>query len=62
MEKLRRTNCLEAINESMNKMSITTAEIGLPEIRHILYKCRTTAQFWSPGFQPPYNSDEEIER
>ncbi|XP_051165518.1 vacuolar fusion protein MON1 homolog A [Leptopilina boulardi] len=62
MEKLRRTNCLEAINESMNKMSITTVEIGLPEIRHILYKCRTTAQFWSPGFQPPYNSDEEIER
>ena len=62
MEKLRRTNCLEAINESMNKTSITTAEIGLPEIRHILYKCRTTAQFWSPGFQPPYSTDEEIER
>ncbi|XP_033228132.1 vacuolar fusion protein MON1 homolog A [Belonocnema kinseyi] len=62
MEKLRRTNCLEAINESMNKASITTTEIGLPEIRHILYKCRTTAQFWSPGFQPPYTTDEEIER
>ncbi|XP_046431414.1 vacuolar fusion protein MON1 homolog A [Neodiprion virginianus] len=62
VEKLRRTNCLEAINESMNKASITTAEIGLPEMRHVLYKCKSTAQFWSPGFQPPYTTDEEIER
>ncbi|KAK9294492.1 hypothetical protein QLX08_010939 [Tetragonisca angustula] len=62
VEKLRRTNCLEAINESMNKPPIKTADIGLPEIRHVLYKCRSTAQFWSPGFQPPYTTDEEIER
>lgn len=62
MEKLRRTNCLEAINESMNKASITTAEIGLPEMRHVLYKCKSTAQFWSPGFQSPYITDDEIQR
>lgn len=62
VEKLRRTNCLEAINESMNKASITTAEIGLPEMRHVLYKCKSTAQFWSPGFQVPYNTDEEVQR
>lgn len=62
VEKLRRTNCLEAINESMNKPTITTADIGLPEMRHVLYKCKSTAQFWSPGFQPPYTTDEEIER
>ncbi|CAB0031964.1 unnamed protein product [Trichogramma brassicae] len=62
VEKLRRTNCLEAINESMNKTSITTAEIGLPEMRHVLYKCKSTAQFWSPGFQAPYNNEKEIQR
>ncbi|XP_057335338.1 vacuolar fusion protein MON1 homolog A [Microplitis mediator] len=62
VEKLRRTNCLEAINESMNRVSVTTAEIGLPEMRHVLYKCRSTAQFWSPGFQPPYSTDQEVER
>ncbi|KAK0157325.1 hypothetical protein PV328_011082 [Microctonus aethiopoides] len=62
VEKLRRTNCLEAINESMNRALITTMEIGLPEMRHVLYKCRSTAQFWSPGFQSPYTNDEEIER
>lgn len=62
VEKLRRTNCLEAINESMNKAPITTADIGLPEMRHVLYKCKSTAQFWSPGLQPPYTTDEEIER
>lgn len=62
VEQLRRNNCLEAINESMNRVSVTTAEIGLPEMRHVLYKCRSTAQFWSPGFQPPYTLDKEIER
>ncbi|XP_058803060.1 vacuolar fusion protein MON1 homolog A [Phymastichus coffea] len=62
VEKLRRTNCLEAINESMNKTSITTTEIGLPEMRHVLYKCKSTAQFWSPGFQVPYNTDEQVQR
>ncbi|XP_014218485.1 vacuolar fusion protein MON1 homolog A [Copidosoma floridanum] len=62
VEKLRRTSCLEAINESMNKAPVTTAEIGLPEMRHVLYKCKSTAQFWSPGFQSPYNTDEEIQR
>ncbi|CAD6241678.1 GSCOCG00009337001-RA-CDS [Cotesia congregata] len=62
VEKLRRTNCLEAINESMNRVSVTTAEIGLPEMRHVLYKCRSTAQFWSPGFQSPYCTDQEVER
>lgn len=46
----------------MNKTSVTTAEIGLPEMRHVLYKCRSTAQFWSPGFQPPYTTDDEVER
>ncbi|EZA53641.1 vacuolar fusion protein MON1 homolog A [Ooceraea biroi] len=62
VEKLRRTNCLEAINESMNRPTIKTADIGLPEMRHVLYKCKSTAQFWSPGLQPPYTTDEEIER
>ncbi|XP_071562761.1 vacuolar fusion protein MON1 homolog [Temnothorax nylanderi] len=62
VEKLRRTNCLEAINESMNKPTVTTADIGLPEMRHVLYKCKSTAQFWSPGVKPPYTTDEEIER
>ncbi|XP_012276007.1 vacuolar fusion protein MON1 homolog A [Orussus abietinus] len=62
VEKLRRTNCLEAINESMNKTSVTIAEIGLPEMRHVLYKCKSTAQFWCPAFQAPYTTEEEIER
>ncbi|XP_020293274.1 vacuolar fusion protein MON1 homolog A [Pseudomyrmex gracilis] len=62
VERLRRTNCLEAINESMNKPTVTTADIGLPEMRHVLYKCKSTAQFWNPGLQPPYTTEEEIER
>ena len=46
----------------MNKLSVTINDIGIPEMRHVLYKCKSTAQFWSPGFQPPYTSEAEIER
>lgn len=62
VSKLRLTHCLEAINESMNRKKITTSDIGLPEIHHVLYKCSSTAQFWSPDFQPPYTTHDEIER
>lgn len=46
----------------MYNSPITTADIGLPKMRHVLYKCRSTAQFWSPELQPPYTTDKEKER
>ncbi|KDR23174.1 protein SAND isoform X1 [Zootermopsis nevadensis] len=62
VEKLRRGNCLEAINESVNRASYTASQVGVPEMRHFLYKCRSTAQFWSPALEPPYHVTEESER
>nr|CAD7431674.1 unnamed protein product [Timema monikensis] len=62
VEKLRRGNCLEAINESMNRPSFLASQVGVPEMRHFLYKCKSTAQFWSPGLEPPYHTAEETER
>ncbi|PNF25223.1 Vacuolar fusion protein MON1-like protein A [Cryptotermes secundus] len=62
VEKLRRSNCLEAINESVNRPSYTASQVGVPEMRHFLYKCKSTAQFWSPALEPPYHTTEESQR
>lgn len=59
---MRRGNCLEAINESVNRPSYTASQVGVPEMRHFLYKCKSTAQFWSPALEPPYHTMEESQR
>lgn len=59
VEKLRRSNCLEAINESLNTRNETCSATGFPELRHYLYKCKSTVQFHQPGLQPPYNIDRD---
>ncbi|XP_060532485.1 vacuolar fusion protein MON1 homolog A [Cylas formicarius] len=57
VEKLRRGNCLEAINESLASAEETPASAGFPELRHYLYKCKSTAQFYQPSIGPPYSKD-----
>ncbi|XP_057670221.1 vacuolar fusion protein MON1 homolog A [Diorhabda carinulata] len=54
VEKLRRSNCLEAINESLAAPLESCASAGFTEIRHYLYKCKSTAQFYQPNISPPY--------
>ncbi|KAG5860350.1 hypothetical protein JTB14_006713 [Gonioctena quinquepunctata] len=54
VEKMRRANCLEAINESLNSKEDSCATAGFPELRHYLYKCKSTAQFHQPILTPPY--------
>ncbi|XP_063238833.1 vacuolar fusion protein MON1 homolog A isoform X2 [Bacillus rossius redtenbacheri] len=62
VEKLRRGNCLEAINESAGRPGFTASQVGVPEMRHFLYKCKSTAQFWSPGLEAPYHTPGEAQR
>lgn len=54
VERLRRGNCLEAINESLNAKEETCSMAGFPELRHYLYKCKSTAQFHQPSIGAPY--------
>ncbi|XP_045507170.1 protein SAND [Colias croceus] len=51
-DKLRRSNCLVAINDALNRnKTLPTTNplkhIGIPEIRHFMYKCKSTAQLFS---------------
>ncbi|CAH1186871.1 unnamed protein product [Phyllotreta striolata] len=59
VEKLRRSNCLEAINESLGNPGESSASAGFVEIRHYLYKCKSTAQFYQPNLSPPYAQSKE---
>lgn len=49
VEKLRRGNCMEAINDSLAAKEESCTATGFPEVRHYLYKCKSTAQFYQPG-------------
>lgn len=54
VEKLRRNNCLEAINDSLKTVPETSQQTGFPELRHYLYKSKSTNQFYQPAIGPPY--------
>lgn len=59
---MRRSNCLEAINESMKNKGINLKNIGFPEIRHFLYKNKSHAQLLCSEMTVPYNTPTEFER
>ncbi|GBP51566.1 Vacuolar fusion protein MON1 homolog A [Eumeta japonica] len=51
-EKLKRNNCIGHINDALNRIKdLPTTEplkhIGIPEIRHFMYKCKSTAQLFT---------------
>lgn len=54
-EKLRRSNCLEAINEAIKSKGINLKSIGIPEIRHFVYKSKSNAQLLCSEIESPYN-------
>ncbi|XP_035796214.1 vacuolar fusion protein MON1 homolog A-like [Anopheles albimanus] len=61
-EKLRRTNCLEAINDAINNKGIKLLNIGIPEIRHFLYKSKSNAQLLCSELTVPYSSGAQFKR
>ncbi|XP_022222411.1 LOW QUALITY PROTEIN: vacuolar fusion protein MON1 homolog A [Drosophila obscura] len=64
-EKLRRSHCLEAINEELQQpfnAKLYQQVLGIPELRHFLYKPKTTAQLLCPMLRHPYKSLQELER
>jgi len=62
VERLERHGCVQAIETAIQGASYTCRSIDLPEIRHFLYKSRTSAQFTSPEFAVCYQSVEERRR
>ncbi|XP_055548155.1 vacuolar fusion protein MON1 homolog A [Wyeomyia smithii] len=61
-EKLRRSNCLEAINDAMNSKGIKLQNISIPEIRHFIYKSKSNAQLLCSELTIPYSSIGQFKR
>ncbi|XP_037960455.1 vacuolar fusion protein MON1 homolog A [Teleopsis dalmanni] len=64
-EKLRRNHCLDAINEAIKvrcdvKLKLST--IGVPDLRHFLYKPKSIAQLLCSELVSPYTTLEQFKR
>ncbi|XP_042233324.1 vacuolar fusion protein MON1 homolog A-like isoform X1 [Homarus americanus] len=62
VDRLRRHHCLEGINTAIRTSFYTVKAIGAPELRHFLYKSKTTAQFTCPEYTAPYHTEAEQRR
>ncbi|CAG9761924.1 unnamed protein product [Ceutorhynchus assimilis] len=58
VEKLRMGNNLEHINTSLAALEESALATGFPELRHYLYKCKSTVQFYQPALCPPYTKNK----
>lgn len=61
-QRLRRSNVLKVINDAMNSKGINLNTIGIPAIRHFLYKSKSNAQLLCSEITVPYNTPEEFNR
>ena len=59
---MNKQQCLKAISDSLSQKGYSTVQVGIPDLRHFMYKSRSTAQFTSPDFEAPYLSQEEQSR
>lgn len=62
VDRLRRHHCLEGINTAIRTSAYTVKAVGAPELRHFLYKSKTTAQYTCPEYTAPYHTEEEQKR
>lgn len=61
-QRLNKYNGLRAISDSIANSSYGIRQCGISDLRHFLYKSRSTAQFTSPEIEAPYLKPEEQER
>lgn len=61
-EKLIKNNSLTAINEALGQKQICLNSIGLPDIRHFLYKSKYNTQLLASNIVAPYNTPEQFQR
>ena len=62
MEKLEKLNALKAIAAAVEGSDYSCESIELPEIRHFLYKSRSSAQYTAPVAAPCYTARDQMKR
>ena len=61
-QRLIKYNGLKAISDSLLRDSYSIKKCGITDLRHFLYKSKSTAQYTSPELEAPYLTAEQQER
>ena len=61
-QKLKKHNCLEAITKAIADGGYRCREVGISDLRHFIYKSKSTAQFTAPNLEAPYKDSDERAR
>ncbi|CAG8483368.1 4579_t:CDS:10 [Dentiscutata heterogama] len=61
-EELSACNALQEIEEASQNEGYSIADIGVPGLRHFIYKSRTHVQYTSPTFVAPYSDPRERQK
>ncbi|XP_042522001.1 vacuolar fusion protein MON1 homolog A [Dipodomys spectabilis] len=62
LERLRKRGAHLALREALRTPYYSVAQVGIPDLRHFLYKSKSSGLFTSPEIEAPYTSEEEQER
>uniref|UniRef100_A0A3Q3WY84 Vacuolar fusion protein MON1 homolog n=1 Tax=Mola mola TaxID=94237 RepID=A0A3Q3WY84_MOLML len=62
LERLSKRSAYQALKEALKCPSYSMEQVGIPELRHFLYKSKSSGLYTSPEFPFVYQSDEEQER
>ncbi|KAG7477998.1 hypothetical protein MATL_G00075720 [Megalops atlanticus] len=62
LERLRRRSAYQALQEALRTPSYSVSQVGIAELRHFVYKSKSSGLYTSPEIPIPYQSEEEQER
>ncbi|XP_074861162.1 vacuolar fusion protein MON1 homolog A [Carettochelys insculpta] len=61
-ERLRRRGVAHALQEALRSPFYSASQVGIPDLRHFIYKSKSSGLFTSPEMEAPYASTEEHQR
>ncbi|KAM8799560.1 vacuolar fusion protein MON1 homolog A [Eudromia elegans] len=61
-ERLRRRGVQHALQDALRTPFYSVAQVGIPDLRHFIYKSKSSGLFTSPEIEAPYVREEDKER
>ncbi|XP_029455490.1 vacuolar fusion protein MON1 homolog A [Rhinatrema bivittatum] len=62
LERMRKRGSYQALQEALRTPFYSVSQVGIPELRHFIYKSKSSGLFTSPEIEAPYVTEEEKER
>ncbi|XP_003762301.1 vacuolar fusion protein MON1 homolog A [Sarcophilus harrisii] len=61
-ERLKKRGAHHMLREALRTPFYSVTQVGIPDLRHFIYKSKSSGLFTSPEIEDPYASEEEQER